>query len=323
MLEDRYSLGRRAFLAACGAAAVTACAPRERPVAGMKSTGNQPLGVQLYSVGAEAKADLDGTLGALSRIGYRTVELAGYIDRTPQELRDALDRAELRCISTHVGGRTFRPGRSLNDDPGVIAEEGRILGFDTVIMPLFNVPERLPLEKQPGEDNARMIARLARQMTEDDWKRNAAYLNGKGAGLKAHGLKIGFHNHNNEFAPLPSGGTIFDLLLRETDPAIVTFELDVGWSASAGVDSAALIAKHPHRFSALHVKDIKPSTRPNFDLQQDGTEVGNGEIDWRTLMAAARRAGIKRYFVEQEPPFEHPPLESLKTSFDYLASLNA
>ena len=318
---NSFTLGRRGFLLGCGAAAVAACAPRTSPASGMTSTGGEPLGVQLYSVGAEARADLDGTLAALSNIGYRVVELAGYIDRTPMDLRAALDRAGLRCISTHVGGRTFRPGRSLNDDPAILAEEGRILGFDTVIMPLFNVPERFALEKQPGEDNAKMIARLARQMTEDDWKRNADYLNTRGAALKKVGLKIGFHNHNNEFAPLPSGGTIMDMLIRDTDPSLVTFELDVGWSASAGIDSAAYIAKHPGRFTALHLKDIKPTVKPNFDLMQEGTEVGSGLIDWRALMPVARKAGIKRFFVEQEPPFEHPPLESLKTSFDYLAGL--
>lgn len=320
MTGPGFTLGRRTFLMGCGAAAVAACAPSTR-VQGIKATGGEPLGVQLYSVAAQAREDLDGTLAALARIGYRVVELAGYIDRTPQQLRAALDKAGLRCISSHVGGRTFRPGRSLNDDPAILAEEGRILGFDTVIMPLFYVPERLKLEMQPGEDIAAMITRLARAMTEDEWKRNAEYLNTRGAGLKKHGLKIGFHNHNNEFAPLASDQTIMDMLIRETDPSIVTFQLDVGWAASAGVDSAAYLAKHPGRFSALHLKDIKPGIAANFELRQAGTEVGAGIVDWRAVMGAARRAGIKRFFVEQEPPFERPPLESLKTSFDYLSGL--
>lgn len=323
MTGTGFTLGRRALLAAGGAMAITACtSARARPATGLKATGGEPLGVQLYSVAAQAAADLDGTLAALHTIGYRNVELAGYIGRTPAELRAALDKAGLNCTSTHVGGRLFRPGRSLNDDPAILAEEGRILGFDTVIMPVFNVPERLSFDKLPGEDNAAMIARITGQMSEDDWKANAAYLNEKGKALKAHGLKIGYHNHNCEFAPLKSG-TALDLLLRETDPSIVSFELDVGWVASAGVDPAAVIAAHPHRFTALHVKDIKPSTKPNFILQQDGTEVGSGMIDWHKLMAAARKAGIKRFFVEQEPPFEHPVLESLKTGFDFLAGLNA
>jgi sugar phosphate isomerase/epimerase len=319
---NSLTLGRRAFLTAAGAGAITACTARAHPAPGIKSTGGEPIGVQLYSVGPQAAADLDGTLAALATIGYRTVELAGYIGKTPAELRAALDRAGLKCTSTHVGGRVLRAGRSLNDDPAILAEEGHILGFDTVVMPLFNVPERLSFDKQPGEDNAALIARLLAAMTEDDWKANAAYLNEKGKGLKAHGLKIGYHNHNCEFAPL-AGGTILDLLLRETDPAIVSFELDVGWVAAAGADPAALIAKHPHRFTALHLKDIKPSTVPNFNLKQDGTEVGSGTIDWHRLMPTARKAGIKRFFVEQEPPFEHPVLDSLKTGFDFLAGLNA
>jgi sugar phosphate isomerase/epimerase len=188
------------------------------------------------------------------------------------------------------------------------------------VCPLINIPERFTLK--PEEKFADMMARIATAMTVDDWKSNADFLNAKGDALKGLGLKLAYHNHNFEFAPVAES-TGFDLLLRHTDPALVSFEMDAGWVVAAGADPAALLKRYPKRFTAMHVKDVKATTRPNFALQQVPCEVGRGMIGWKTLLPVAYGAGVRQFYVEQEPPFANPPLEAVGISFNYLHTLVA
>jgi sugar phosphate isomerase/epimerase len=159
-------------------------------------------------------------------------------------------------------------------------------------------------------------------MTADDWKWNADFLNEKAAVLKKAGIVAGYHNHNFEFAPL-GNTTGMDILLKGTDPSLVTFEMDVGWVTAAGHDPFAMLKAHPGRFTQMHVKDIKATTKANFELKQDPTEVGSGMIDWKKLLPAAYAAGVRGFYYEQEPPFAHARLESAKISYDYLAKVVA
>lgn len=281
-----------------------------------------PIGIQLYTVGEDLKRDFDGTLSAISKIGYKTVELAGLLERSPADWRRSLDRAKLTCPSTHVAARPFRAGASLNDDLGVLAQGAHAMGIGTIVCPSFYIPDRFSLEPMPGEGGVKMLVRLGSAMTVDDWKWNADYLNAKGAALKRLGLRFAYHNHNLEFAPLGNSNAMA-LLIQGTDPALVSFEMDAGWVASAGVDPAALLAQYPGRFTAMHVKDMKASTRPNFSLQIDPCEVGQGVIDWKGLLSKAYASNIRQFYAEQEPPFSHPPLESVAISFNYLNTLIA
>jgi len=277
-----------------------------------------PIGIQLYTLGPDAAKDLDGTLKAVAGIGYKTVELPGFLGKSPAELKAALDHAGLSCPSVHVQPRGG--DMTLSGDLGKLADALNTLGAKTAVAPICYLPDRLELKPQPGEDGGAMLRRLVSQMTADDWKMNADFLNEKGAALKAAGLKVGYHNHNFEFLPLGSTHGL-EILLARTDPGLVTFELDVGWVAAAGHDPAALFAKHKGRFTMMHVKDIKPTTTPNFALKMDPTEVGSGALDWKTLLPAARAAGVTNFFVEQEPPFVRPRIEAAKICFDYLAGV--
>jgi sugar phosphate isomerase/epimerase len=278
------------------------------------------IGLQLYTLGEDLKRDFEGTLAAVSKIGYRTVELAGLADHSVADWRQALDRTRLKCPSIHVPPHS-KTGVNL-DELGALAEAAHSLGIGTVVCPIFNVPERLSLQPQPGEGTGQMLARLGASMTLDDWQWNADYLNQKGAALKPYGLRFAYHNHNVELAPVGSS-TGLAQLIQDTDPTLVTFEMDAGWVVAAGADPAALLAAHPGRFSAMHVKDVKASTRPNFSLQQDPCEVGQGIIDWRTLLAKAYQANVRQFYVEQEPPFSKPRIESVAVSFNYLNTLVA
>jgi sugar phosphate isomerase/epimerase len=279
-----------------------------------------PIGLQLYTVGDDLKRDFEGTLAAVSKIGYRTVELAGLADHAVDDWRQALARVQLKSPSIHVPPHS-KTGLNL-DDLGTLADAAHALGIGTIVCPMFNIPERFSLTPLPGESGAKMAARLGASMTLDDWKWNADYLNQKAAGLKSYGLRFAYHNHNVEFAPV-GGSTGLAQLIQETDPTLVTFEMDAGWVVAAGADPVALLAAHPGRFSAMHVKDVKASTRPNFSFQQDPCEVGQGIIDWKTLLAKAYQANVRQFYVEQEPPFSKSRLESVGISFNYLNALVA
>ena len=280
-----------------------------------------PIGLQLYTLGPGLASDLDGQLGRVAAIGYRTVETAGYLGRTPKDLRAAFDKVGLTCISSHVQARPTGAEPSLADLDRLVAD-ARVLGARSLVLPMFPVPEHIDMTPRTGEDRRALLGRLAAQMRLDDWKATADLLNTKGAALKAAGLQLGYHNHNVEFAPV-GGTTGLEVLLANTDPALVHFEMDAGWVVAAGHDPLALLKAHPHRFRQMHVKDVKATTKPNFAFQQDPTEVGSGIIDWKRLLAASYAAGVRDFFVEQEPPFETPRLEALKVSFDHLRALVA
>ena len=297
-------LCRRGFLA--GALAMTAAgASAAQPF--FKRHG-LPIGIQLYTVGPDAAKDLDGTLKALSAIGYKSIELHSLLGRTGAQMKAALDGAGVACTSIHVQGRG-----QLDGDLAKLAGELKTIGVKTAVMPSPYIPDRLV---------GKGLREVLTQLTADDYKMNADFLNAKAAGLKAAGIKVGYHNHNFELAPQGATNGL-EILLKNTDPALVTFEMDIGWVAAGGADPLALLAKHKGRFSLVHVKDIKASTKTNFALTMDPTEIGSGSLDWKKLLPAAYASGVRGFYVEQEAPFVLPRLEAAKVSHDYLASVQA
>jgi sugar phosphate isomerase/epimerase len=182
-------------------------------------------------------------------------------------------------------------------------------------------PADLSIAPSAGEGYA-FITRAAAAMSEDHWKRFAAELSDVGRKLNANGIKFGYHNHNSEFVKI-GNRTGFDILVQESDPASVSFELDVGWAAAASEDIPALFARHSGRYTGMHIKDIKATTKPNTALKMDPSDVGSGKLDWTTIMPAAHAAGVRNYFLEQEPPFDKPRLEAAENGYRFLSSLEA
>ena len=309
MRQISPALHRRAFLAA-GLAALSTADASAAAQPFFKRHG-LPIGIQLYTLGPDAAKDLDGTLKAVAGIGYKSVELAGLLGRTGAQMKAALDAAGLVCASAHVQGRG-----QLDGDLGKLAADLTAIGVKTAVMPVPVISDRLM--QAAGGDWRKALG----QMTADDWKMNADFLNEKAAVLAKAEIKVGYHNHNFEFAPLGSTNGL-EILLKNTDPKLVTFELDVGWTAAAGVDPVAFFSRHKGRFGLMHVKDIKAGTEANFALKMDPTEVGSGKLPWRTLLPAAYAAGVRGFYVEQEPPFARPRIEAAKISHDYLAGVAA
>lgn len=280
-----------------------------------------PLGVQLFMLEEHARADLDYTLAAVERMGFGSIELAGYWGPTVAAMADAIRKAGLLCTSAHVQGRDRGDGAPHLDRPlSSLIEDAHILGLKTVVMASFLFPDNAP-QRRVDERLAAYIARVGNIMDADAWRRNADRLNDIGTRLAHEGLRIGYHNHNAEFAPLSGGSSGMDILLRETDPALVDFEMDAGWVAAAGEDPLALMQRYPGRFRQMHVKNIARETPRNFAFRQTAAPLGKGVIDWRTLLPTARKAGIDNFYVEQDPPYSDDPLNILDADYRYLSRL--
>ncbi|MEZ5938443.1 MAG: sugar phosphate isomerase/epimerase [Hyphomonadaceae bacterium] len=327
-LPDLSAATRRIFLKGMCAAGASVPLAACNTTAGESGAGpffsnhDLPIGIQLYMLGDLARTDLDGTLNEVSGIGYRAVELAGYLGKTPQELRASFDRAGVVCTSAHVGlraGTAQEPG--LTGDLDQLAADMKAIGAGHVVCPILTPPSDIKVEPKEGE-GFRVLTRMVALMTEDHWKRLAAQLNQIGGALKARGLSFGYHNHNVEFAKI-GDRTGFDILIAETDPDLVDFELDIGWAAAAGYDPAKVFEKHSGRFGLAHVKDVKATTQPNVDLRMDPTEIGSGRLDWTRIIPAAYKAGVRKFFVEQEPPFAIPRIEAAAKNFAFLNQLQA
>ena len=312
-------ISRRTMMAGAAAGAALGGAMAQAAERAFFQRTGLPLGLQLYTLGPDLAADPEGMLRQVAAAGYRTVELAGLAGHLAADFRAMLDKAGLAATSSHVGAASSKAQAGLDNLDGVIAE-ARVLGVARIVLPSPPTPERL--KPAAGESRLDFLLRMTKSLTVEDWKATAALLNAKAKPLKAAGLTLGYHNHNLEFAPV-GATTGLAVLLAETDPGLVQFEMDAGWVVAAGADPFAILKAHPRRFRQMHVKDVKASTKSNFVFQQDPTEVGAGIIDWKRLLPAAHAAGVDGFFVEQEPPFARPRIEAARLDADYLLKLQA
>jgi len=316
------SVSRRALLSAAAlGAGSTILAPFVRAAPGEPffRRVNLPIGLELYTVAKEVTADLDGTFARIAQIGYRNVEVSGYYGHTPAEIRTGCDRHGLACRSMHAQGQPVRvPGEPTFTDLPKLIEDAKTLGVEYVILPM--TPLRLDFRSSSLTMESFMAA--VATLTPDDWKACAALLNENGEQLARAGLKIGYHNHNIEFKPI-GNATPYEILLKETHPSIVTFELDVGWVASAGLDPIALLRRHRGRFRLMHVKDLKASTKPNYAIRMDPADTGAGMLDWAKLLPAAYDAGVRNFLVEQEPPYPASAMVSVENGYRFLSRVVA
>lgn len=317
------SLDRRRLLAgtfAAGAAAILGGAAAAMQQKGFFERTGRPIGLQLYTLGDEAGRDLDATLAQVAYFGYRDIELPGLYGKSARDIRVAADRAGLRISSVHmpVSPMSQVPGLSFSNPASEIADTLGALGATYAVAPSPLFPASF--RPQAGEDFRITIARAIAAGGEDSWKKTAATLNERAAALKSPGLKVGYHNHNIEFAPIGKT-TGWEILMREFDPQLIGLEIDTGWVATAGLEPAQFIKKYKGRVVQLHVKEVAASNKTNFAFAMEPAEVGSGTLDWKRIFMAADEAGVKHFYVEQEPPFTIPRMEAVRRSYEFLSRL--
>jgi len=271
----------------------------------------KPIGLQLYTVGAELEKDYDGTLRQIAAIGYKEIETGVSPKHKAADVKKSLEEAGLRCRSIHMGFGGM-------EEAIPYAKE---LGAKYVISSVT-----LPAAPEPGRINMKGFMETLAALNLDDFKKIAARCNEMGEQAKKAGLQFGYHNHNFEFKPQKGGAIGYDVVLKETEPSLVKFELDCGWMAAAGHDPVAYLSKYPTRYRFLHIKDFHPTEKPSVGLDESErpkpAELGRGHIDYEPIFAAAKKTEVELYYVEQEPPFTTTPaMEAIKIDYDYLHAM--
>lgn len=244
------------------------------------------VGLQLYTVREEYLKDFPGTIRQVAEQGYEGVELAGDTGLSAEELKDLFADCGLEVAGAHT---------SLPDLRGKldqVIEFNKQIGNQRIVCP--SLPKELQEKGRAGYQEA------------------ACALYGVAEKLKEAGMNLSYHNHSFEFVP-DGEGYLLDTLLEQTAPAGVLAELDTYWVRHGGADPVEYIKKYSGRIDILHIKDIAAGEEQAF------AEIGSGILDWDGIFAAAERAGVAWYIVEQDI-CPGPPLESARKSLDYLKS---
>jgi sugar phosphate isomerase/epimerase len=235
------------------------------------------ISIQLYSLRSILEVDLEGTLDALADIGYRKVELAGTYGRTATEFRKLLDRRHIKATSTHV---------PIDSDLNQAITDAKILG------------------------NRRSNHAYANFATIAEWQAFADRLEAAGKIYRRAGIRLGYHNHNQEWQAI-GGVRPYDVLTGRTTRRNVDFEMDLFWVVTGGADPVREFWNIPGRVKQYHVKDRNP----------DGgfADPGEGTIDFQRIFRANRPLEVEEYIVENDEPVD--PLKFAETGYNFLANV--
>jgi sugar phosphate isomerase/epimerase len=248
-----------------------------------------PIGTQVYPVRNSLGKDFEGTLRDLAAMGYKTIEMCspqGYggsaftplAGMTGSEMRKKIEAAGLTCESSHYMFRELKE----------------------------NLPERIAYAKELGLQQMILASFSIRDGSLSDWARAAGELNKIAEQTRKAGIQTGFHNHDGEFKQI-DGVLIYDRLMSELDPKLVKMQYQVAVDR-LGFHAPTIFEKYPGRFISLHLQDWSSDDKKM-------TPIGKGAVDWKKLFQAAKKAGVKNYFVEVEP-------DLMKDSVAYLQGLN-
>ncbi len=258
------------------------------------------IGLQLYTVRDAMQSDVAGTLAKVAQIGYNTLEGATYTGSQKFYGMDAkafsalLKKNKLTMPSSHyrlgqekTNGQDTK-GTMMHDWDKTI-EDANTVGIKYMVCAYLSVEERGGL---------------------DHYKKLAAEFNKAGTACKKAGIQFCYHNHDFEFEK-QEGKYPYDILLNETDKSLVKMEMDLYWVTKAGMDPLALFNKNPGRFPLTHLKDMDNTPQHSF------TEIGNGTINFKKILAQSGKAGMKYFFVEQDK-CPGSPFDSITKSINYI-----
>ncbi len=254
-----------------------------------------PIGLQLYSLRADFAKDVPGTLAVVHGFGIKNVELAGTYNLSPEKFKSMLEATGLKPVSGHFPYDRYR------DDLDNVVKEAKALRLQ------YAGCAWIPHERDFNEKGCRAAAEV---------------FNRAGKALGAQGIKFFYHTHGYEFQPFGQG-TLFDLLMKETKPDLVSYEMDVFWIIHPGQDPVKLLQKYGKRWGLMHVKDMKKGTPTGLltghtDVNND-VALGTGIMDWPAILKAAAKAGVKQYFIEDE---SSASVQQIPQSLRYLETVS-
>ena len=306
--------------------------PRLSPARGLfAGATSYPIGIQLFTLFRSMNDDPKGTLEKVAAVGYQEVEsafstLGGYYGYSAKDFKALVEGMGMKWRAHHAGGAPFKPRpmpanapAAGGPPPGGANQPPRNArpGMDFSKMPpMLNLRDNYQqLVDQAAEGGlSYLVCASTPVATLDEIQKSIEVFQKTGEAAKKAGIGFAYHNHATEFDPVEGGKTPYELILSQTDKDLVKMELDLAWATKAGKDPVALFNEQPGRFPLWHVKDIK-------DDRKTITEVGNGIVDFKAAFAAAKTAGLKYFFVEQD--MAPDPIANITTSYTNLKKILA
>jgi sugar phosphate isomerase/epimerase len=261
--------------------------------AGVGVSFKGPVGLQLYSLREQFAKDVPGTLDEVKTFGIKYAELAGTYNLSPEKFKEALAARGIQAVSAHFPYERYR------DDSEGVAKDAEALGLKYAGCAW--IPHDDPFD-------------------EKKCREAIAVFNKAGEVMAKHGLKFFYHVHGFEFQP-HGQGTLLDLLFTETNPKLVSYQMDIFWIVFPNQDPVKLLEKYPDRWELMHLKDMRKGTKTgaltgHTDVKNDAT-LGEGQMDMPAILRAAKKAGVKWYFIEDESPWSE---KQIPQSLKYLES---
>lgn len=269
------------------------------PSVDLKSYG---VGLQLYTIRDAMTKDVPGSLKRISDMGYKNLELASYgnglfYGLKPEEFKKIVNDLGMDIISSHASVEAT--GITL-DNAKKMAEDHKKVGVKYCVQP--------------------WVVEAART-TIDSYKKMVADWNKVGKIMKEYGIQFGYHNHNFEFDTVEGKIPYFDIMLPELDKELVTMEMDLFWTSKAGQNPVEIFRKYPGRFQLLHFKDMYTKEAPFVKVaSKDFAPVGEGQINFKEIIAAKETSGMKYFFVEQDWTKDGKPFDAIHTSITNLTT---
>lgn len=240
--------------------------------------------IQLYSLREMMKEDFPGGLKLVSEAGYSGVEFAGYGDFTSGEMRELLEKNNLKAVSTHVSLERLQT--SLEEE----LKYNKEIGTQAIIVPYH------PMK------------------TAEEAKELASQLTSLAKEVRQAGFLFGYHNHAHEFVKTENGAALLDILLEQTSPEDLMLELDVYWAAYAGVDVLKYIGKQKDRIRMLHLKQMA-------DLESKKcVDLDEGVLDFGEIIKKGLEIGVLHCILEQEE-FAVSARQSIEKGYRHIMSL--
>lgn len=274
------------------------------------------IGVQLFTTMAVIDKDVEGTLRQIAGIGYKEIESAfsmkgGFYGMKSKEFAKLVNDLGMSWQAHHVTGAPFNRPTPRQATPN----GGNPAPARPAMPPMKNLLNNTQeIVDEVAEGGAKYLVCASIPVNKmEEVKLSLEILQKAGETAKKAGLIFVFHNHTAEFE-MVEGQRPFDMMASQISADLLKFELDLAWATKAGVNIPELFQKQPGRFPLFHIKDLNKET-------QKPVEVGTGYIDFKPILEAAKTAGVKHYFVEQDGA--PSPVANLTTSFNNLKKIVA